>query len=538
MQPTGHTQRLASRLADALARGRMLEPGPAFDAFLAGPVDEIYAILDAFERHVAGGTQRTDDLADAYLRLLEMRLEHLRYDVDANHDWAKEAARAFQLTVVEHVRDGRLDGTGLAAVGRALHEAKLAPIPALIEVGGAQLDELSDDEMRDLPGAAERIASTIVHESGDDPFALCEAMAEGSFTLPPEAKAAGSVMLLARPEAVAREAAVLVILDPIPEVRRAIALALHTYAAQLSPISLRRLITLRNWLPEAEHHLVDQVVRAARAGGVDCAPHAPAQAATIQATGLDGAGAQGFLIVSPEGKKWRLSSILTKRGKGILEAWCGEPQSKGALRRSVGSAGSDDLARPTAREYLDLAVRHHLALGRDAGALPPVGLVQVAEILGGPGWQPEEFDWQRTLDKLIADVPEAERTAPAVSRTLASSALWSDVGTSESWFEKGQDVDDLLSRTRVTSIDRAAEYFLRTLVVRRAARWAEQFVWVALWLRHARPAEDARWRNFALLARAVADGSGVAEIPIMRQIALRSIATFTLTPSNEAAPRP
>jgi hypothetical protein len=347
-------------------------------------------------------------------------------------------------------------------------------------------------------------------------------------------------LLFGRPEAAAQEAAALVILDQSPEARRAIALALQAHAKRLSPTSLRRLNALRNWLPENEHHLVDQVVRTARAGGIECAPYASAPSAAIQASGLDGAGAQGFIVLSPQGKQWRPSSVVVKRGKGIQDAWCGEAQSKGALRRSMGLLGSDDMARPVAREYLDLAVRHHLAIGRKAGALPPTPLLELAEILGGPVWQPDQLDWQHTLVALVADVPPAERTEGAVSRTLERSAIWSDVGTSESWFEEDQEVADLVARTRTRNFARLSEHLLGTVVVQRAAKWAEHFTWVALWLRHAQPKEDARWRNFALLAHAAVDGRGIADIPIMREIAERTAVAlgFTGSPRNTGSPGP
>src|SRR5581483_4626675 len=130
------------------------------------------------------------------------------------------------------------------------------------------------------------------------------------------------------------------------------------------------------------------------------------------------------------------------------------------------------------REYLDLVVRHNLAVGRKAGALPPAGLIQVAEILGGPDWQPDELDWRALLDTFARDTPESERTAPAVSRTLASSAQWSDVGISDSWFVEGQATTDVVTRMGNAKFARVVEYVARTVLVRQAERWAEHFVWV------------------------------------------------------------
>jgi hypothetical protein len=518
------TQRLAGRVADAIARNRPLTRNAAFDAFLAGPADEIYALLGAFEHHLAAGTERTHDLAEAYLHLLEMRLEHLRFDIDANYEWATEAVNAFQRAVVEHVRTGRLDGTGLAMVGRALRAAKLKPIPELIAAGGAEMKELANESAASLPLEIERLMGALVEMSENDPFLMAETMAQGGFTLPPEATGAAAIMLLGRREPAAQEAAALTIMDPNAESRRAVALALQAQARRLSPVSLRRLIMLRNWLPENEHHFIDQVVRTARAAGVECAAYAPAQSMTIQSYGCDGAGAEGFLIVTPDGKRWRVSSVLVKRTTGIQDAWRGEPEHKNALRRRLGAVEPALASTVVSRAYLDLAVRHHLAIGREAGALPPLGLLEVAETVGGADWQPDKLDWRAALDALVGAIPADERKPSAVADALARSGAWGEVGVSDSWFEDDQEVADLVARARVRNLDRLAEYLLRTVLTRRAAKWAEHFTWTSLWLRHALPVEDARWRNFALLARAVAEGREIGDIPIMQDIAARSAA--------------
>jgi hypothetical protein len=196
------------------------------------------------------------------------------------------------------------------------------------------------------------------------------------------------------------------------------------------------------------------------------------------------------------------------------------------------------MAQPVAPDYLDLAVRHYLAVGQKASNVPPVGLVQLTEIVGAAAWQPDELDWAKALDKLTDDVPPAERTEAAVLRTLEQSTMWSEVGAAESWFEDDQEVADLVAGTRTRKADRLSEYVLRTVVERRASKWAEHFVWIALWLRHFRPSPDARWKNFAVLARAVAEGRGIADIPLMREIADRTVLAAMLAPSNSGAAAP
>ena len=129
-----------------------------------------------------------------------------------------------------------------------------------------------------------------------------------------------------------REAAILYLLDGEPTLRRAVASELQASqvrAASLSPESLRRLIGMRNWCPEKERPAVDAIIRAVRAKGIDCAAWPQGGAGTIHASGIDGSGAQGFLIVSPVGQKVQISSVLLK--SGVRDAWSAPPASKREL---------------------------------------------------------------------------------------------------------------------------------------------------------------------------------------------------------------
>jgi hypothetical protein len=139
----------------------------------------------------------------------------------------------------------------------------------------------------------------------------------------------------------ARGAAVLLLLllDPDRVVRRAVAEALATVPSALSPTEVRRLVAMRNWRPENERAEVDGIVRKARAAGVDCAQWEAGSTETILATAIDGAATQGFLLVSPAGRKNGFSSILTKGG--VADAWSGEPESRRRIEAALADSGMD-----------------------------------------------------------------------------------------------------------------------------------------------------------------------------------------------------
>src|SRR5262249_16989020 len=140
----------------------------------------------------------------------------------------------------------------------------------------------------------------LIEACGDDPFVLVGSLVEFSHAMPAENRGALAAGLALCGASATRGAAVLLLLDPDRVVRRAVAEALATVASSLSPTEVRR---MRNWRPENERAEVDGIVRKARAAGVDCAQWEAGTTETILATAIDGAAPQGFLLVSPAGRK-------------------------------------------------------------------------------------------------------------------------------------------------------------------------------------------------------------------------------------------
>lgn len=126
---------------------------------------------------------------------------------------------------------------------------------------------------------------------------------------------------------------------------------------------------MRNWRSADERTEVDAIVRKARAAGVDCAQWEAGSDESILATALDGAATQGFLLVSPAGRKKRISSILTKGG--IADAWSGGPESCRRVEATLADSGMDAPMLRVSRSYLDRVLAHHLALSVEKGKHHP-----------------------------------------------------------------------------------------------------------------------------------------------------------------------
>jgi hypothetical protein len=466
---------------------------------------------------------KNEALGIGYLFLLQRLLEHLRYRTDRGYPDAARLIADFQADVVARVEAGQVDARMLAFVGGALHQSK---IPASLELVAASAKHATDqDEGLPLPTDVRAALGAIIEACGGDPFMVVGSLIESSHAMPTEAynSLAGAMALAGIPEA--RATAVLFLLDPNSAVRRAVARALDQVAASLTPTDVRRLIAMRNWRPEGERDEVDAVIRKARAAGVNCERWEAGKIEAVVASGIDGSATQGFLLVSPAGRKKRLSSVLTKGG--IADAWSSEPESRRRIEANLAGARVNAPKLAVSRRYLDRIVAHHLALSTGKGETPPLGLLQVAETIGGANWQPARMDFNETLAGLIAEVPAAMCEPAALTAVLRVSGQLADLETiEESWFEDDPQVAQAVKRGGGGSREKLASYLLQSLIARNRDKWAEIVLRTALWMREAPPEADLCWRELALVAKALVDGRDMTEIGLMRDIALRTIAVL------------
>jgi hypothetical protein len=516
------TDEYAKRIAQAIAKGRPPPFNAAFDRYCESSPCEIFAVFTGAARHMPPAG-KDEPLAIGYLFLLQLLLEHLRYRTDQGYADAAKLIADFQADVVAQVEAGNVNGRMLALVGGALHQSK---IPASPEFAAASTKQLADrNEDGPLPTDVHAALTGVLEACDGDPFLVVGALIESGHSMPAEARGAlaGALALASGPEA--RSAAVLFLLDPNSAVRRAVAGALAQVAASLTPIEVRRLIAMRNWRPENERAEVDAVIRKARAAGIDCAPWEAGSIEAIVATAVDGSTAQGFLLISPAGRKKRISSLLIK--SGIVDAWSGEPESRRQIEMSLAAAGMDAPTIAVSRSYLDRTVAHQLALSIEKREAPPFGLLQVAETIGGADWQPARMASGETLAGLIAEVPKAMCEPAALASVLRKSDDLADLDVvTQSWFEDDPQVAQAVERARGRDRAKLADYLLQSVIARHRDRWAETVLRTALWMREAPHAADLCWRELAIVAKALADGRDMTEIGLMRGIALRTIAVL------------
>lgn len=522
-------ERLARRVALAIAKGQMPKRSNELEDYFHRSPRDIFAALDgALASLPPDGNDKS--LAYGYLFLLEGLLLRLRYQIDRGYADAIDLVREFQGALAARVRTRSVDAPKLGLVVGVLQQAGIAAAPELVEAS-AMLAEQRTGSVVEADLSATMME--LVEACGGDPYALAASGMEACHAMPEEARVAMVAGFAAGDHPVVRSAAVLFLLDPSPETRMAAAAGLAQVGAALSPVDLRRLIAMREWRPEQERAAIEALVRRARDAGVDVAPWPAGGAEEILASAIDGASSQGMVVVSPSGRKRRMSSILIKNG--IADAFVGDEMSLRQIDSTLTKAAVEGQMAPVSRAYLDGVVCHHLALLAAQGSVPPVGLLEVAETMGAADWRPIRLEFEALLAGLLASVPKAMLAPESVHAILRRSGQLIDLlQVADSWFEDDAEISRVFAGSRGTGNEERAEYLLQTSFHQRREKWADLLLRTAAWLREVDAAELRCWGELVIVAKAVAEGRNLAEIGLMLRIALHTVDFLQADPRRRA----
>jgi hypothetical protein len=335
------------------------------------------------------------------------------------------------------------------------------------------------------------------------------------------------------PHQILRDAVPLLLLDDDSTVRVAAAGALEQTAHPdtLSPDTLRRAITVRNWIPASNRPPLDAAIRKARLAGVEIgAWPTPNRDLELYATTVDGSGAQSILAASRLAKKGVFAGVLLRHGAGVVDGWADLDLARGKINKLLREA---QMAAPTVRVekgFLDTMVQHAIGWSVEQGSVPPPSLLEIAEVLGGAEWKDRRIDVKAEADRLFEGLDGPDRTRVGIEAGFARGLQW--MGTDDvfsSWFEDGPLVQKTLAKLpRTDRIGMITLVMTEILPARRAA-WAERFLVLALWCQAAAEAKQrARARDLVLVAHALAGDDPLGEIPMMGVIAANTVRAMLL----------
>ncbi len=466
---------------------------------------------------------RDDASINAWLFLLESQLTLIRYRIDRGWEWAARMAGDYQRKLIEIGHAGRVRPEDFSAMARALGESGIEVKPETREaLADAGLALTAAEQRAELPelmrGLMDQMAS-----AASSPFEVAAGLGEATRVMPSEIRCFMAHEFAGSSHAVLRDTVPLMLLSEEQDVRRAAAAALERTAtpATMSPEALRRMIAVRNWVPEADRSAIDQAVRAARRKAVDCAQWPPAQDLMITASIIDGSGAQNVILTSRAGRKGVLAGILLKLGIGVADSWCDTGSSRRDINETLATLRHTGTASEVGRAYLDDAIQNAIAAGTTAGRPPGGALLQIAEVVGGADWRDQRLDIVAEAKRLFDALPADQRSPAAIGASLTRSGEWIDEeGFAESWFLDDAETRAIIMRAPRRDMVRAAHRLIAEAMPKRRAEWAERFVLLALRSRTATDrAQKAYANDFVILAHCLCGDGELQAIPLMVAIA-------------------
>ncbi|MBF0179608.1 MAG: hypothetical protein HQM03_06225 [Magnetococcales bacterium] len=528
-------RQFAARIAAEIAKDRpALISRAVMGVFEQRPV-LIFDLLRLLREQFDAPEGQSDDyLISAYFILLSHSLQNIRFGLERHFDWAREILAEFQTAVANQGREEHFSPQLLVGILEALAEAKLEITQELLDVYEYQITHYAPEGELPTRSQIDAMFESLVDEHGGDPFAIGDTLAQMIRALPPDAQSAliGEFACSTLPGM--KDAVVSLCLHPEELVRHeALQWLLHN-ARHLTPTALRRLIVIRNWLPEKGRRQLDTLIKTARVKGVECASRsAGAPVRILRASQVDGVGAQSLMLsIHGENRQARIGSVLLKQNVGLADAWITPPLAAREVTRTLRHAARREYFLDVSEEYLDVAIRHNIAVGLEKGTPPSSGLLQLAEAIGVAEWMPRRLDGSELAAGVLAERGGVD--PEGAEEMVRTSGAWGEIpGIASSWFEESQEITLFLERCAGADPLGLVEQVLERFCEPNRASWAERFAWTAYWF-HAQSARVRERvdldRHFAVLALELYRGRPLAEVPVMRGIAFRTITGESGTP--------
>ena len=521
----------ATKISKDLAMNKPPSVTNEMKTFLDERPQAVFDLLILMVNHFEEHKKPNNWLVTAFLGLMGQQLEEIRYAVDRQFEWANALVEDFQNEVVELAFSNRLPPPAIKAIMDVILDAKLKHSPGLLQAHDEML-ERSGPEVG-IPTRDEFVQTLhdFIEKHENDPFGISDGISDLVRYMPKEGQSFMIGEFLNTDLPGVKDAVALLTLNPEGWIRKEALQWLLGNAKTITQTALRRLIVIRNWIPEDERKILDQVTKAARKKGVECAQWTPGEKIEkIQSSQIDGVGAQGFMLVTKPGAKYRFSSVLVKQGVGIADAWSTPVITKRKLSETLRQVEESSVLAEVSDRYLEATIRHYIQVGLDAGVPPQIGLLEIAEMMEVTGWLAQRLDFQTLLEEIINETTGGKIRLGLVEDIIQSSAMWGDLpGISDSWFEESQEIVEFFQNNRSLKRDRLIRKVLADICEPNRQTWAEKFTWMAFWYseqpkRYGK--KDSMTHHFAFLARELYTGRPMTELPLMEAIARRTIAAI------------
>lgn len=465
---------------------------------------------------------------EAYHQMLSMQLQFVRYRQDRGWAWADKMLDAFQRRLIALGVDQAAPRDDWFLMASAMTQARVpvsdAVQTALAEAGFIPRDVVPPEELlHTLRGFMDDLSGMV-----SSPFDAIHTLKSSGAMMPAKVREFMATELALSPQEILREAVPLMMLDDDRGVRRSAAAAMTQSARPetMTSDSLRRAITLRNWIPQADRSALDGAIRTARLAGVEIGAWPAAQPELeFHASTIDGTGAQSILIVGRKGKKALFAGILLRYGTGVVDAWLDQELARGKVSKLLREARMSSPFTRVDKNFVDQMVQHAIGTSTENDAMPPALLLEIAELIGGNDWRDRRLDIKAEAERMFQALPPSDRSPDGVEAGFARGLTWMpDDDVFSSWYEDGPRVQQTLAKLSRTDQVGMIALTLTDILPPVRWEWTERFLLMALWYQAAADAKtQSRARDLVPVAQALAGDGPIGDIPFMVVLAIHTV---------------
>ena len=514
-------------IASYLSRNEV-PPAQYYAAFIQEP-DLAVALVDFIDSLDEDEPDAKHAYYSASVFAIDVYVSQLQIAIEAGTKLAEKTLNHLMANLARAIASCRHSLSFWLPVLNAFYEVHVELSP---ELKNAYLELIDEEEPFSVEDEAEKLDSIrdLIHELSDlSTFDIAENFFAQSYAMPPEFFADLIMDLYSIEEG--HDIALLALLHPNAEVRSQVVETLDTLMGQIviSSTSLSRLQVIKSWYPAELHETFNQWIKTQRKKGVVFSNVVREPKVRIQASEVDGGGAQGVFIHLNERRKNRLCSLLFKQDIGIKDAWITPGLPAADVRRYYDDSFDENVTlRDVDLPYLLMMANHFLAITLEHGEMPDLHLLEIQEELG-VHFIPEKMDIQDVVEKLGILVNPF--TPATVLAAFARSKNWSKTKSfTESWYLENSAVDKLVNRccsfvngTKICRTEEAMSLVFTDVMETRREQWLFHFVWITLWLKARARKNEKVWQDSFMIAHAIQSGTPLHTIPIMQEICHQSV---------------
>ena len=229
----------------------------------------------------------------------------------------------------------------------------------------------------------------------------------------------------------------LLVLDERKDIAVTIAELLAEHADNITPLTLDRMVRIRNWLPDTVQKAVDKLIRNARKKGITPGDTAINHNPEMQVwmTIVDGSGAQGVMAIVPNKTSpglFRMVNFVLKEAVGIVDISISPPLKKSRLTQIVKMTQKQGVAlEKVSAELIRKQIPLFIAMNLQSKTAISHELVEAMELLGLENWNPEQTRFEALYPELTDfSQPPSDQEIAAVQKR---SGCWPESDFGDSW---------------------------------------------------------------------------------------------------------